>query len=151
MDRDKATMLKALRAAIAAGADAAGHNVRSVLFSVPGPEAAPDLQVVRAFTDVSFPRELLESHSSRANEDPLGCQALRPAARGSPTFGTGQSTPAIRTTSGAPDSYGVPFASAWRERGGMVESSPFSTQPSAERNCAQTLVLRRLIDRRRMV
>jgi hypothetical protein len=60
MDRDKATMLKALRAAIAAGADASGHNVRGVLFSVPGPEAAPDLQGVRAFTDVSFPCELLE-------------------------------------------------------------------------------------------
>jgi hypothetical protein len=53
MDRDKATMLKALRAEIAAGADAAGHNVR-------GREAAPDLQGVRAFTDVSFPREILE-------------------------------------------------------------------------------------------
>jgi hypothetical protein len=60
MDRDKATMLKALRAAIEAGADASGHNVRGVLFSVPGPDAAPDLQGVRAFTDVSFPRELLE-------------------------------------------------------------------------------------------
>ena len=60
MDRDKANMLKALRPAIAAGADASGHNVRGVLFSVPGREAAPDLQGVRAFTDVSFPRELLE-------------------------------------------------------------------------------------------
>jgi hypothetical protein len=60
IDRDKATMLKALRAAIVAGADASGHNVRGVLFSVPESEAAPDLQGVRAFTDVSFPRELLE-------------------------------------------------------------------------------------------
>lgn len=60
MDRDKATMLKALRGAIAAGADASGHNVRGVLFSVPGPEAPSDLQGVRAFTDVSFPRELLD-------------------------------------------------------------------------------------------
>lgn len=36
MDRDKATMLKALRAAIAAGADASGHNVRGRAVQRPG-------------------------------------------------------------------------------------------------------------------
>jgi len=60
MEREKARMLEGLRAAISAGVDVSGHNIRGVAFSVPGPEAAPDLQGVHAFTDVSFRRQLLE-------------------------------------------------------------------------------------------
>jgi hypothetical protein len=61
MERERAKTLQGLRAAIAAGADVGGNNIRGVVFSIPGPEAARDLQGVRVFTDVSFQRELLEA------------------------------------------------------------------------------------------
>ena len=54
-------MLQGLRAAIAAGADASNHHIGGVVFGEPGSGAAPDLQGVRVFTDVSFPRELLDA------------------------------------------------------------------------------------------
>jgi hypothetical protein len=60
MERERAKMLQGLRAAISAGAEMSGNNIRGVVFGEPGPESALDLQGVRVFTDVSFQRELLE-------------------------------------------------------------------------------------------
>jgi hypothetical protein len=59
MEQERAKMLQGLRAAIAAGADVSDRDIRGVVFSVPGRDAAPDLQGVRVFTDVSFSRELV--------------------------------------------------------------------------------------------
>ena len=60
MDRDKATMLKALRAAIAAGADASGHKRPGRAVQRPGTGGSAGLAGSLRVHDVSFPRELLE-------------------------------------------------------------------------------------------
>jgi hypothetical protein len=63
IERAKDMMLKGLRAAIAAGASevVGAHDVRGLLLSSPGPTSPPDLRGVHVFTDVAFPRWLIEA------------------------------------------------------------------------------------------